>query len=160
MRKLWNRLKRKTDKNKDKNETKKEEVKIEKPETKEDTTKNGRHLICDDSDSNRMILSKYLTRKNYSVDEACNGVEAIEKISANGEYFIVWMDIMMPRMNGMVCTETLRKKNEYKGVIIGLTGFIDQESVNECYKRGMNHVIGKPIDKNIMYHYAEKYTIK
>jgi len=66
---------------------------------------------------------------------------------------------MMPRMNGMECTEALRKKHNYQGIIIGLTGFIDQESVNECHKRGMNHVIGKPIDKNVLYHYAEKYTI-
>lgn len=122
------------------------------------TIKNGKHLICDDSDSNRMVLSKYLTRKNYLVDEAINGQDAVEKIGANGEYFIVWMDIMMPRMNGLECTEQLRKKYNYKGVIIGLTGFIDQESVNECIKRGMNHVIGKPIDKVRLYHYAEMYT--
>lgn len=121
--------------------------------------KNGKHLICDDSEPNRMVLSKYLTRKNYVIEETNNGLEAIEKITkSDGEYYVVWMDIMMPRMNGMDCTKTLRQKHGYKGVIIGLTGYIDQDSINQCYKLGMNHVIGKPIDKGTLYHYAEKYT--
>jgi CheY-like chemotaxis protein len=123
------------------------------------TNKNGKHLICDDSEPNRMVLSKYLTRKNYVIEEAINGLDAIDKITkSDGEYHVVWMDIMMPRMNGMDCTNTLRQKYGYKGVIIGLTGYIDQDSVNQCYKLGMNHVIGKPIDKGTLYHYAEKYT--
>jgi CheY-like chemotaxis protein len=121
--------------------------------------KNNIHLICDDSESNRMVLSKYLTREKYLIDEASNGNDAIEKIKKNGTYSIIWMDIMMPRMNGFDCTEILRKQYNYSGVIIGLTGLIDQDSVDECLKRGMNHVIGKPIDKTILYHYAEKYTI-
>lgn len=120
--------------------------------------KNGKHLICDDSDLNRLVLAKFLERKGYTYDESINGLDAIEQISKNGEYCVVWMDIMMPRMDGMECTENLRTKYKYNGIIIGLTGYVDQETVNECHKKGMNHVISKPIDRNVLYHYAEKYT--
>ena len=120
---------------------------------------NHKHLICDDSDVNRLILKKYLDKKNIICDEASDGIFCIEKIVQNGIYDILWLDIQMPRMNGLECTETLRKKYNYEGTIIGLTGYIDQMSVDNAISKGMNHVIGKPINKDVLYSYADKYTI-
>lgn len=120
---------------------------------------NHKHLICDDSEINRLILKKYLDKKNIICDEASDGIFCIEKIVQNGIYDILWLDIQMPRMNGLDCAETLRKKHNYKGTIIGLTGYIDQMSVDNAISKGMNHVIGKPINKDILYSYVEKYTM-
>ncbi|AYV77660.1 MAG: putative sensor histidine kinase [Dasosvirus sp.] len=120
--------------------------------------KNTFHLICDDSDPNRMVLEKYLSRKNVTVHKSCNGKECISMIEKNGKYLVVWMDIQMPIMNGIECTKYLRETLKYDGIIIGLTGYIDQESVNRCLATGMNHVIGKPIDKNVLYNYVDMYA--
>ena len=119
---------------------------------------NNKHLICDDSEINRLILKRYLDKKNIMCDEANDGIFCIEKIIQNGVYDILWLDIQMPRMNGLDCAETLRKKYNYKGIIIGLTGYIDQMSVDNAMSKGMNHVIGKPINKDVLYSYVDKYT--
>src|SRR5690606_26287995 len=95
--------------------------------------------------------------KKYSVDEAANGLEAIENVQKNGTYDVIFMDIQMRRMDGVVATQTLRKKFHYHGIIIGLTGYVDQDSFNRFLEAGMTHVISKPVDKQILYMYADKY---
>lgn len=119
--------------------------------------KNGKILVCDDASGNRYVLVKYMQRKNCLVDEAINGLDAIKKIEENGQYDIIWMDIQMPKMDGLECTRILREKYNYDGVIIGITGYVDPDSFNRCIQAGMTHVIGKPIDKEILFMYVDKY---
>jgi CheY-like chemotaxis protein len=121
--------------------------------------KNTHDLIVDDSDPNRVVMRKYLTRYGRTADDAINGLDAIEIISKkqNEEYGIIWMDIQMPRLNGIHCTKRLRQELLYKGCIIGLTGHIDEESVEACKLAGMNDILAKPIDKKVLETYLEKY---
>ncbi len=120
--------------------------------------KNMKDLIVDDSDPNRVVIKKYLARFGREVDETTNGLEAIEKVTSNGTYNIIWMDLQMPKMNGVKCTQHLRTKLNYTGVIIGITGHVDQDSVDDCKNAGMNDIIPKPIDKKILEVYIEKYS--
>jgi CheY-like chemotaxis protein len=117
----------------------------------------GKDLIVDDSDPNRSVIKRYLLREGRQTDEAVNGEDAINVIKKNGVYNIIWMDIQMPRMNGIKCTEYLRNTLGYKGVIIGLTGHVDVDSVNDSKKAGMQDVMAKPIDKKMLEVYIEKY---
>ena len=121
-----------------------------------DNKKNGKILVCDDSSGNRLVLKRYLERKGYQIEEASNGKEAIEMITKNGTYNIIWIDIQMPEMDGLSCTEKLREMN-YEGVIIGLTGYVDPITFKKCSDSGMNHVISKPVDKDVLYMYLDKY---
>lgn len=84
-------------------------------------------------------------------------IEAIENVKQHGVYDIIWMDIQMPKMNGYKCVEKLREELKYKGIIIGLTGFVDQESIDLCHSYGMDHVIGKPINRHLFYSYIDSY---
>lgn len=120
-------------------------------------TTNHKHLLCDDSEINRLVLKKFLDKKNIICDETCDGLQCIDKVTQNGVYDIIWLDIQMPRMNGYECVETLRKKYNYNGIVIGLTGYIDQNSVDHAISKGMNHIMGKPINMDILYTYADKY---
>lgn len=119
---------------------------------------NGKHLICDDASSNRMVLRRYLEQYKCIVEESENGLEAIDKVKDNGEYRIIWMDIKMPKMDGLKCTKILRDEVGYKGAIIALTGYVDEITVKQCFEQGMNHVVPKPFDKAIIYSYCEKYN--
>src|ERR1700744_3078269 len=96
-------------------------------------------------------------RTNRIADEAINGEEAIKIIKETGTYNIIWMDVQMPKMNGIKCTDHLRNVLNYKGTIIGLTGHVDLDSVNDCKKAGMQDVLAKPIDKKLLEMYIEKY---
>lgn len=113
----------------------------------------AKHLICDDAFTNRLVLKKYLIMFGCEVDEAENGDDAINKIKENGEYETIWMDIKMPKMNGIECTEHLRGIMSYSGQIIGLTGYADDATIKQCINIGMNRVITKPFDKKVIETY-------
>jgi len=138
-------------KHKNINELKKETISL---------NKNHKHLVCDDIYVNRLALGKYLTRFGYEYDEAINGLDAIEKIKSNGTYDIIWIDIKMPKMDGIECTKMLRTVYEYKGKIIGLTGFVDKITTNKCLKNGMDNVMHKPLNKKIISMYINEIEDK
>lgn len=149
----------------EKSKTNNENLKVEDVKNKNinvnKTSYKNHDLIVDDSDPNRSVLKKYLVRYNRTSDEAINGEDVINKIkecmSNNKEFDIVWMDISMPKINGILATKEIREKCNYKGIIIGLTGHIDEESVKQCKLAGMNEVMAKPIDKKVLEMYIEKY---
>lgn len=105
-------------------------------------------LIIDDDFVNREIL-KNIFSPYYTIDEAENGVEGLEKIiSDNGKYSAVFLDVMMPKMSGL---QVLRELNEHhfgytKNVPIFLiTAHTDGDIVEEAYSLGVMDVIGKPV---------------
>ncbi len=119
--------------------------------------KTNKHLICDDAYTNRLVLKKYLLMFGCDIDEAENGIDAIEKIKENGEYNIIWMDIKMPKMDGHECTRILRQEMGYKGKIIGLTGYVDAESIRKSMMDGMDNVVSKPFDSRIIESFVNEY---
>lgn len=116
--------------------------------------KNNKHLICDDACTNRLVLKRYLNLFGCDTDEAGNGQDAINKVKDYGEYSIIWMDIRMPKMDGHQCTEFLRTQMKYTGTIIGLTGCVDDATIQKCYSLGMNYVVAKPFDPKIIQTYV------
>src|SRR5579872_2540909 len=144
-------------KSKDKPKEKVSPISTPTMESSLSTNKNNRHLICDDAFANRLVLKKYLMLYGCEVDEAENGLGAIEKVNTNGTYNVIWMDIKMPKMDGFTCTENLVSKMKYSGPIIGLTGYVDEETVKKCYAMGMTHVLSKPFDKSMIKNYCEQY---
>ncbi len=64
-------------------------------------------LIADDESDIRKILRLLLEAKGYRVSEAANGSEAVESVREN-DFDLVLMDIMMPRMNGIEATSSIR----------------------------------------------------
>ncbi|HKR66291.1 MAG TPA: response regulator [Thermoanaerobaculia bacterium] len=59
-----------------------------------------RALVVDDDDPIRVMLSKIVERQDLDVDTARDGVEAIERLDANGGYALIVLDLMMPRVDG------------------------------------------------------------
>lgn len=85
----------------------------------------GRALIVDDDDSIRRMVCKLLVRDGFNVDEARDGVEAIDKLKEQ-DYEVIVLDLMMPRVDGFGVVEFLR--NERPGMverIVVMTAFDD-----------------------------------
>ena len=59
-----------------------------------------RALVVDDDDPIRVMLSKIVERQDLDVDTARDGVEAIERIDERGQYDLIVLDLMMPRIDG------------------------------------------------------------
>jgi len=70
----------------------------------------GRILIVDDASLIRMFYGEILRGAGYEVDEALNGLEALEKLLIAPAGLIV-LDVNMPRMDGMTFLRALRRRD-------------------------------------------------
>ena len=137
----------------------KEEMTLEVQEDKEllsllkskDFKTRLRALVVDDSYANRNILELILNYYDVEVDSAENGKEAVDMIKIK-KYDIVFMDCMMPIMNGYEATINIRKKekiNKEKPItIIALTGAAMAEDKKKCIDAGMTEYLTKPVASN------------
>jgi CheY-like chemotaxis protein len=116
----------------------------------------GKVLIVDDLDVNLLVAKGLLKHYGLKIDTAISGVEAIDKVRAvengpeNEKYDLIFMDHMMPVMDGIEATHIIRGKlsSEYsKNVpIIALTANAIAGSKEMFLENGFNSFISKPID--------------
>ncbi len=107
-------------------------------------------LIVDDNAVNLTVAEGLLEPLKIKIDTALSGKEAISKISAN-HYDIVFMDHMMPEMDGVETTRVIRRfYTEYDDVpIIALTANAVDGTKEMFCAEGMNDFIAKPIELRI-----------
>lgn len=74
-------------------------------------------LVVDDEDLIRNVIREYLIKDNYTVDEASNGEDAIEKVK-NNDYNLIIMDIMMPKMDGYQACKEIKKIKDVPFVML------------------------------------------
>ena len=111
----------------------------------------ARILLADDIEINRMIVTELLAPTHAAIDMAFNGREAVEKFekAAPGYYQLIFMDILMPEMNGYEATEAIRALSHPDAgsiPIIAMTANAYTEDVKQSFAAGMNGHIGKPIN--------------
>ena len=75
-------------------------------------------LVVEDEKNLNKIITKYLKKSNYSVDSAYDGEEALDYINV-GEYDVIILDIMMPKMNGYDFIKKIRQDKNNVGAEIG-----------------------------------------
>lgn len=108
-------------------------------------------LVVDDNAVNLTVAEGLLEPLQMKIDKALSGKEAIDMIS-NKHYDIVFMDHMMPEIDGVETTRIIRRFHpEYDDVpIIALTANAIAETQAMFIKEGMNDFIAKPIEMRIM----------
>ena len=108
--------------------------------------KNAHVLVVDDNQINRMVAEGFLRRYGVEVDTASSGEESIRLIQKY-QYDIVFMDHMMPGMDGIEATRKIRSMgNRFTRLtIIALTANA-LSGVRETFLReGMDDFLAKPI---------------
>lgn len=111
-----------------------------------------RALIVDDHSINLAIAENMLKIIGLTVETATNGEEALNafKNSETGYFDIIFMDIMMPIMDGLTATKALRKldRTDAKTVtIVAMTANAFAEDVHKSLENGMNFHLSKPFEK-------------
>jgi signal transduction histidine kinase/FixJ family two-component response regulator/HPt (histidine-containing phosphotransfer) domain-containing protein len=116
---------------------------------------NGSVLVVDDVDTNLYVAEGLLAPYKLKIETANSGFEAIDKVQATrggttesgvaNTYDIIFMDHMMPGMDGIETTEKLRELG-YNGVIIALTANAVSGMREMFIEKGFNDFIAKPID--------------
>jgi signal transduction histidine kinase/CheY-like chemotaxis protein/HPt (histidine-containing phosphotransfer) domain-containing protein len=105
-------------------------------------------LAVDDIDANQLVITGLLLPYKVKVDTASNGQDAIEAIKKK-DYDFVFMDHMMPGMDGMEATKIIRSFDEkkYQQVpIIALTANAISGMKEMYLENGFNDFISKPIE--------------
>lgn len=74
-------------------------------------------LVVDDEELIRNVIKEYLMMENYTVDEASDGQEAIEK-AKNNDYNLIIMDIMMPKMDGYQACKEIKKTKDVPFIML------------------------------------------
>ena len=101
-------------------------------------------MIVDDAQFMRMRIAKLLTEHNYEVVEAEDGVEAVQTYRST-QPDAVLMDITMPRKDGLVALNEIRKFDPQAKVIM-LTALGQQTMVLQAMKAGATGFLVKPYD--------------
>ncbi|HJT72698.1 MAG TPA: response regulator, partial [Chitinophaga sp.] len=114
-----------------------------------------RVLIVDDNTHNRIILSKMLQMKDIQVEEARNGIEALQKLMTGKQYDVVLMDYHMPYMDGL---ETIRKirthfdqLNQEMAIILLHSSADDEKLIKASEELNVAQRLLKPIKVQEMY---------
>ncbi|MGN1205809.1 MAG: PocR ligand-binding domain-containing protein [Eubacterium sp.] len=104
-------------------------------------------LIVDDNEVNLSVAAGLMKPLQMNIDTALSGKEAIDKISIK-HYDVVFMDHMMPELDGIETTHIIRRfHEEYNDVpIIALTANVMEEMRSMFLCEGMNDFLAKPIE--------------
>jgi len=124
----------------------------------------ARILVVDDNEINLEVAVGMLELLGCDVDTASGGEEAIRKFEENENYDIVFMDIMMPDIDGFKTTESIREMSKRKRknpVIIGLSANIfGKDDIEKCLTSGMNDCIVKPVKSVILETRLQKWKLQ
>jgi signal transduction histidine kinase len=107
----------------------------------------ARILLVDDDVRNLLALTPILEQWGLEVMAAGDGPEALETLETDGEFSLVFMDIMMPGMDGYETIRKIRQQPRFADLpVIALTARSAEEDRRQCHSAGANDCIVKPID--------------
>jgi signal transduction histidine kinase/CheY-like chemotaxis protein/HPt (histidine-containing phosphotransfer) domain-containing protein len=109
---------------------------------------NAQVLLVEDNKTNQLVASKYLGSLGFLVDIANNGAEAVEACR-KVNYDVVFMDIMMPGMDGLAATKAIRElpMPRSQPFIIALTANAQSHDRKICLEAGMDDYLAKPFTR-------------
>ncbi|KAJ3034199.1 hypothetical protein HDV00_005369 [Rhizophlyctis rosea] len=144
-----------------------------------------RILVVDDSKINRAIVTRMLKRTfaaakveegAYEINEAENGVEALERVDAlrrdgggsggeggvdGGTYDVIFMDILMPLMDGFEATAQIRARGITTPIIIATANQVNgnEEAERRMKGVGADEAIGKPFSREDVEAVLRRYGV-
>ena len=122
-------------------------------------------MLVEDNDLNMEIAQTILENAGAKVTTCVNGQEAVDKyrITPEGTFDVILMDIMMPVLNGYDATKAIRglsKKDAKTIPIIAMTANAFESDKKAATLAGMNGHVAKPIDFNLLLEEISKYIKK
>lgn len=125
---------------------------LERAQNRDSILEGRRILVVEDDVRNVYSLTNILEPRGAKVQIARNGREALEALEASLAHAddridLVLMDVMMPEMDGLTATRTLRQRNEWKKLpVIMLTAKAMKNDQTRCLEAGANDYMAKPLD--------------
>ena len=138
------------------NSDKKFEQVIKEPESAPTKVNLSKILIVEDNTVNQLVMKKMLKNTGIEIDIADNGKIGFEKVLQN-KYDLVFMDLLMPEMDGYEATREIRNFN--KDIpIVALTADVMKGVEAKTKEAGMNNYLTKPVKKDELLKILSLYS--
>ncbi|MBQ8871552.1 MAG: response regulator [Bacilli bacterium] len=108
---------------------------------------NRKILVVDDNNVNLKVIKRLLVDYNANIDTVTNGQDCIDKINNGEKYDLIFMDIMMPKMDGVTTLNKLKKIENFAIDTIALTADAIDGQKEKYLQDGFNDYLAKPIEK-------------
>jgi PAS domain S-box-containing protein len=105
-------------------------------------------LVIDDEPSIRQLLRQELELQNYQVEEASNGIQALEQIRTHPPDLII-LDVMMPKMSGLDLAAILKANPETANIPIIILSIVEEQG--RGYRLGVDRYQSKPVNMNTLF---------
>jgi len=102
-------------------------------------------LIVDDNPFNRDMLKRFLEPEGFVIEESRNGKEALERLKESSAFSLIFMDLLMPGMDGFEAIQRIRSMGVTTPIIIS-SSMSSKEDRQRCIEAGGNDFLPKPID--------------
>ncbi len=111
----------------------------------------GRILVVDDEELNRILLATNLQQSGYQVETARDGQQALQKIRAE-RFDAVLLDLIMPRMDGYQVLAEMKQDAGLRRIpVIVISSTDEMESIVRCIEMGATDYLTKPFDPVLLY---------
>ncbi len=130
-------------------------------EVRETQRRNIRILMAEDNEINQEVAVEILLQNGFTCDIASNGRDAVEAVE-QGRYDLIFMDCMMPEMDGYDATRAIRSAEEGSGrhhPIIALTANAMKGDREICLAAGMDDYLSKPLDPDAVVDMISKWYL-
>lgn len=114
-------------------------------------------LLADDNPVNLIVASKMIQRLGPVVHQVKNGQEALDACVSE-HYDLVFMDLQMPKMDGLSATRKIRAQAMHQPIIIAMTANAAAEDQQACFDAGMDDFVAKPIRLAELDSLLQKYS--
>ena len=117
-------------------------------------------IVVEDDLPSVMYYETLLKNTGATIRVFRNGKEFVDFITMFREKIdLVFMDFLVPLVNGIECTRMLRKSRKNVPVIM-VTGYASEQSKKEAFLAGCNEYVLKPIYPEFIYSLLEKYLFE
>ena len=100
-----------------------------------------RVLVVDDEKLIRDVIKEYLLLEKFEVEEASNGLEAVDKVKKD-DFDIIIMDIMMPKMDGYTACREIKKLKDIPFIMLSARGEEYDKLIG--FDLGIDYYVTKP----------------
>ena len=107
-------------------------------------------LVVDDAPEVIMLMRRVLDRESVETVAAKNGLEAIQALKNNPEIRLIFIDAMMPKMDGYQAVERIKRDFSFRDLKIFLTSQRTPASVKRAVELGADDYLVKPIDASLV----------
>ena len=118
---------------------------------------NGKRiLIIDDAGLVRRFYREALERAGFAVEEALNGLEALEKLLQDEPFDLLIVDINMPQMDGLTFLQKLRRQSMPIAFTPALVASTESQAhdIDAARTAGANFYLPKPVSRELLVEYV------